>query len=186
MKDMLYSIKEIAEQLNTDWQTLLQWKYQYAFSLPIIRQEKQLKYYSQAKELFRFIRDAKASGWEHEEIKTIIDEKYQNLNESSEYFVQTMESTMKMMQTEVEELKVSFDQTVKKRTETLINMLKTVSWEELRELQTRFPDLLMIEEDVEEANSIISQILTLPIRHNWRNRFLKLFHPAIKAPSNIG
>jgi DNA-binding transcriptional MerR regulator len=186
MKDMLYSIKEIAEQLNIDWHTLLQWKYQYAFSLPIVRQENQLKYYSQAKELFRFIRDAKASGWEYEEIKTVIEEKYQLIGETSEHLVQTMESTIRGMRAEVEELKISFDQTVKKRTETLIHMLKTVSWEELRELQARCPDLLTIEEDVEEANNIITRILTLPANHNWRNRFSKLFQPAIKAPSNIG
>jgi DNA-binding transcriptional MerR regulator len=58
----LYSLKEIAAQMNMNWQTLRSWKEQFYTHIPMIRQGRQTKYKSTAIQLFFKIREMKEAG----------------------------------------------------------------------------------------------------------------------------
>lgn len=64
----LCSLKEIAADMNLNWQTLRSWKEQFYTHIPMIKQGRQTKYKKEAINLFHQIRAMKEAGLSDSEI----------------------------------------------------------------------------------------------------------------------
>jgi|GEM_PF-6055946 len=137
-----YSIKEIAQELNVDWQTLLRWKYQFDFYIPTYRQENQLKYTAQAAKLFAVIHHAKQLQLKDEVINIILDKHFY----SDTTIMESLQLTIQELFEEAQGLRQQLEQHQFNCRQDALNSLQGLSWDELRQLKELCPEDLILED----------------------------------------
>jgi DNA-binding transcriptional MerR regulator len=146
-QNKLYSIKEMAEQLEMDWETLLNWKYQYLFHLPAHHQEKQLKYPAETTALFQFIKEAKASGLHDDVIQLWVDKQVETFHSDRLELSSALYGLITDLQTELTMLHSQWEQKCRQQQRQFLTLMENITWEELKLLQEKCPDLFTLEED---------------------------------------
>ncbi|MBP1932709.1 hypothetical protein [Ammoniphilus resinae] len=162
----LYSIKEISNELNVDWQTLLRWKYQFDFYIPTYRQENQLKYTTQAAKIFAVIHLAKQLQLKDEVINIILDKHFY----SDTTIMESLQLTIQELTEEMQELRKQLEEKQRNHRQEIIRSFQGLTWKELCELKRKCPEDLLLE-DVHGSN--INREIS-PVK-NW-------FQLCIKSP----
>lgn len=150
--EQLYSLKEMAKELNTTWQSIRSWKEQYHQFIPMEVQDKQVRFRAEAIEILRFIQEAKEKGMDHHEIRARLAETPAPANreaasskvDSTDATDETesnnidlimidpkrleeMQQTIRELQSEVSELKTKFSEVeVAKRDQALMDNLREI------------------------------------------------------------
>lgn len=138
----MYSLKDMAKELDTTWQSIRSWKEQFYQFVPMEVEGKQVYFKPEAKEVFLFIKQAKDKGFDHHEIRSSLYEKFgqaeghlmgaesQPQNQSDMVMmdlkiVEEMQETIRALQLEVSELKERLAEVeVEKRDQALMDNLR--------------------------------------------------------------
>ncbi|RXT05670.1 MerR family transcriptional regulator [Ammoniphilus sp. CFH 90114] len=141
----LYSLKEMAKEMDTTWQSIRSWKEQYYQFVPMETAGKQVWFKPEAVEVFQFIKEAKEKGLDHHAIRSELfqisgqadDEDAQETVETDAVPVdmvmvkreqlEEMQETIQALQKEVNELKEKWAEVeIAKRDQTLMDNLRDI------------------------------------------------------------
>lgn len=145
----MYSLKDMAKELETTWQSIRSWKEQFYQFVPMEVDGKQVYFKPEAKEVFLFIKQAKDKGYDHHEIRMSLNEKFgqaeghlmgaeaQPQNQADmvmmdRKMVEEMQETIQALQLEVSELK-------KRWTEVEVAQRDQALMDNLREMRDKKP-----------------------------------------------
>ncbi len=142
MTEHCYSLKDMAKELDTTWQSIRSWKEQFYQFVPMEVEGKQVYFKPEAKEVFQFIKEAKDKGFDHHEIRSNLSGKFgqaegQGMGAESQpqnyadmvmmdwKMVEEMQETIRALQQEVCELKGKWTEVeVAKRDQALMDNLR--------------------------------------------------------------
>ncbi|HJV44855.1 MAG TPA: MerR family transcriptional regulator [Bacillota bacterium] len=145
----LYTIKELAEHVEVDWKTLLNWKYHYLFHLPASHEGNQLKYPAQSIVIFQFIKEAKEYGLNDDVIELWIDKYSNKSNLENIDFTTSLQNLIQELRNEWSSLHNQWKQERKHQQDSLLSMMENITWGELKLLQKKCPEILTLEENPE-------------------------------------
>lgn len=136
----LYSLKEMAKEMDTTWQSIRSWKEQFYQFVPMETVGKQVWFKPEAVEIFQFIKDAKEKGLDHHEIRSELfkitgqaeageeeADGHQNMDMLmiEPQRIEEMQETIEALQREVNELKTKWSEVeVAKRDQALMDNLR--------------------------------------------------------------
>ena len=149
----LYSLKEMAKEMDTTWQSIRSWKEQFYQFVPMETAGKQVWFKPEALEIFRFIKDAKEKGLDHHEIRSELF----RISGQAESFeeeeagqsnvdmvmvepqrLEEMQETIEALQREVSELKAKWAEVeVAKRDQALMDNLRDMREKKKKGLWSR-------------------------------------------------
>lgn len=141
MAEQWYSLKDMAKELNTTWQSIRSWREQFHQFVPMEVEGKQVRFKKEALAVFQFIQEAKDKGLDHHDIREGLGSKFGQADHSSgeseaqssqkqevvqvdPKVIEGMMETIQLLQEEVNELKVRFSEVeIAKRDQELIDNL---------------------------------------------------------------
>ena len=71
-----YSLKDMAKELNTTWQSIRSWKDQFYQFVPMEVEGKQVRFKQEALAVFQFIQEARDKGLDHHDIREGLGTKF--------------------------------------------------------------------------------------------------------------
>ncbi len=138
--EQFYSLKEMAKELETTWQSIRSWKEQYYQFVPMETAGKQAWFRPEAIEIFRFIKEAKEKGMDHHDIRAELFKLSGQVDTGEEQehlapqvdmvmvepqLLEEMQETIQALQKEVQELKAKWTEVeVAKRDQLLMENLR--------------------------------------------------------------
>lgn len=144
MTEQWYSLKGIAKEMNTTWQSIRSWKEQFHQYVPMDVEGKQVRFKKEALAVFQFIKEAKDNGLDHHDIREGLGNKFGQADhalaevdaETSQEqdhakvdleMLENMMKTIGLLQQEVNELKVKLSEVeIAKRDQELVENLNKI------------------------------------------------------------
>lgn len=140
MDQQWYSLKEMAKELGTNWQSIRSWKEQYNQFIPMDVKDKQVRFKPEATKVLRFIQSAKENGKDHHEIRTQLLENFGTIDPIIQYdqpdcdrnmlmidsdTFDEMKEAIRHLQAEVTKLKAKWEEVeIAKRDQALVDNLR--------------------------------------------------------------
>lgn len=117
MAEQWYSLKDVAKELNTTWQSVRSWKDQFYQFVPMKIEGKQTKFKKEAIAVFQFIREARENGLDQHDIRKGLSEKFGQAYETTVEIgdqeqppIKELRQLVESLQKEVEHLKEKYEE----------------------------------------------------------------------------
>jgi len=141
MAEQWYSLKDVAKELNTTWQSIRSWKEQFHQYVPMEVEGKQVRFKKEALAVFHFIQEAKDKGLDQHDIReglgstfgqaesSLAESEVPPLQEQNNVrvdpnVIENMIMTIQTLQQEVDDLKVKLQEVeIAKRDQELMDNL---------------------------------------------------------------
>ncbi|RKD21770.1 hypothetical protein BEP19_14200 [Ammoniphilus oxalaticus] len=137
MAEQWYSLKDMAKELNTTWQSVRSWKDQFYQFVPMDIEGKQVRFKKDALVVFQFIQEARDNGLDQHDIREGLGEKFGQAEHSliqagisvgdlaiDSKMIEEMKQTIELLQHEIADLKTRMQEVeIAKRDQELMDNL---------------------------------------------------------------